>query len=66
MYCYFLAIGGAPKGHKLAVVNDEAYNCNFGANLGKVIYSADNDTCQYIDLSCRFLDAINDTILEKV
>ena len=63
---FFYAIGRDPQGLVVAVVNDEAGNCNYGANLGSIIYDASNDTCDYLDISCTFLHGFNDTIMVKV
>lgn len=50
----------------MAVVNDEAGNCSGGTYDGSVIYAPDNDTCDYIDISCRFLNVFNEVIAENV
>lgn len=64
--CFFLAIGGDPKGLKLAVVNDEAGNCDFGNNTGYISFDPVNLSCSYTDLSCTYLHAFDDSIAEKV
>ncbi|XP_043476598.1 ABC transporter G family member 23 isoform X2 [Leptopilina heterotoma] len=64
--CFFLSIGGDPKGLKLAVVNDEAGNCNFGNNTGHISYDPVNLTCYYKDLSCTYLNGFDDSIAGKV
>ncbi|XP_051164491.1 ABC transporter G family member 23 isoform X2 [Leptopilina boulardi] len=66
LMCFFLSIGGDPKGLKLAVVNDEAGNCNFGNNTGHFSYDPVNLTCFYTDLSCTYLNGFDDSIAEKV
>ncbi|XP_033209708.1 ABC transporter G family member 23 isoform X2 [Belonocnema kinseyi] len=63
---FFFAIGTDPKGLNIAVVNEEAGNCNYGINKGNVLYEPINKTCDFIDLSCRFLHGFNDSLASKV
>jgi hypothetical protein len=63
---FFYTIGLDPKDVVLAIVNDEAGHCNHGNNLGSIIYSPDDGTCDYIDISCRFLHGFNESIIRKV
>lgn len=62
---FFSAIGGDPTGLKMAVVNQEIGDCNGGINHGKIIYSMNDSTCDYVDLSCRFLHAFSPNITEN-
>ncbi|KAJ8686912.1 hypothetical protein QAD02_022706 [Eretmocerus hayati] len=62
---FFYAIGNDPKGVIVAVVNDEAGHCNNGNILGSVIYDPVESTCDYVDISCRFLDGFDETIMKK-
>ncbi|XP_003705981.2 ABC transporter G family member 20 [Megachile rotundata] len=62
---FFNSIGLDPKNLKISVVNEEAGNCNNGRNFGNVSYNYDF-TCNFSDLSCRFLSEINDSFLKKV
>jgi hypothetical protein len=62
---FFLAIGGDPKGLKLAVVDEELgnfKNCMEYSlyNPTEPIISA-NDTCDYHGLSCNYLNRINES-----
>ena len=61
----FWAIGRDLEGITVAIVNDEAGNCNDGRDLGHAIYNPINDSCQFINISCRFLDSF-DYYIEKV
>lgn len=63
---FFTAIGHNPRDIKMAVVNDEAGNCNYGLNIGSVIYKPDLEECNYVDISCRFLHGFNDALMDKV
>ena len=63
---FFNSIGQDPKNLKISVVNEEAGNCSNGMNFGNVIYDQNNFTCNYVDLSCRFLTEIDDTFLDKL
>ncbi|XP_015604185.1 ABC transporter G family member 23 [Cephus cinctus] len=62
---FFYSIGGDPRGLQIGVVNEEAGNCDFGNNVGQVVYMPNNFTCDFIDLSCRFIREFNDSIAEK-
>ncbi|XP_063988689.1 ABC transporter G family member 20-like [Diachasmimorpha longicaudata] len=59
---FFNAIGQDPRDLLLAVVNDEAGDCSGGNNLGTVIYDEEEDVCDYVDLSCRFLKGFQSSI----
>lgn len=63
---FFYAIGRDPKGIVVAIVNDEAGNCDNGNLIGSVIHNPEDGTCDYIDISCRFLNGFNSSIMEKV
>ncbi|XP_011506261.1 PREDICTED: ABC transporter G family member 20 [Ceratosolen solmsi marchali] len=62
---FFYSIGLDPKDVVMAVVNDEAGHCNYGKNLGSIIYTPDDGSCDYIDISCRFLHGFNESIMQK-
>ncbi|KAK0087918.1 hypothetical protein PV325_013694 [Microctonus aethiopoides] len=54
---FFNAIGQDPQGLIMAIVNEEAGNCQSGTYIGEVIYSFEDDyVCDFVNLSCRFLD----------
>lgn len=65
-FAFFYSIGGDPKGFSLAVINDEAGNCNFGMNHGSVSYDPKEKSCKYVDMSCRFLHDLGDSLIGKV
>jgi len=50
---FLFAIGPDPKDLKIGVINDEAGNCDYGNNIGKVWN--DEIICHFGNLSCRFL-----------
>ena len=50
----------------MAVVNDEAGNCYDGNYMGRVFNVPENYTCDFVDLSCRFLKSFNEDIAENV
>ncbi|XP_066602988.1 ABC transporter G family member 20-like [Prorops nasuta] len=62
---FFKGIGGDPKDLTIGIVNREAGNCDNGLNLGQVIYNPVYHTCNFVDLSCRFLNEYNDSIAYK-
>ncbi|CAB0037804.1 unnamed protein product [Trichogramma brassicae] len=62
---FFYAVGRDPQGVVVGVVNEEAGNCDWGKNQGQVIYNATRGTCDYRDLSCRFLYGFNESIMVK-
>ncbi|CAL7937627.1 unnamed protein product [Xylocopa violacea] len=62
---FFKSIGLDPKDLKLQIVNYEAGNCNYGQYRGNITYDVTDGTCHFVDLSCRFVTAINSSI-EKV
>jgi len=61
---FLLAIGGDPKDLKIGVVNDEAGNCDDGNNFGNVWN--DKIICHFGNLSCRFLNNIDNSIMIQV
>ena len=63
--CIFWAVGRDIEGVTVAIVNDEAGDCNNGRDLGHAIYNPINKSCQFINISCRFLDSF-DYYIEKV
>lgn len=71
VYIFFTAIGNDPVGLKIGIVNNEAGNCNNSMNNGKIIYSSSNNyddynTCNYIDLSCRFINSFTPQIADAI
>ncbi|CAK9795740.1 ABC transporter G family member 23 [Anthophora plagiata] len=66
MLCFFNAVGQDPKELSMYVVNHEAGNCTDGRNRGNVFYNETERTCDFVDLSCRFLNGINDSVVEKI
>lgn len=61
---FFNAIGDDPKDLTMAVINHEAGNCQAGNYLGQVLYKPD-EFCDFIDLSCRFLDDFNKNVMRN-
>ncbi|XP_011307480.1 ABC transporter G family member 20 [Fopius arisanus] len=59
---FFNAIGQDPKDLLMAVVNDEAGDCAGGKYLGTVVYDEEEDMCDYVDLSCRFISGFQEAI----
>ncbi|KOC58957.1 ABC transporter G family member 23 [Habropoda laboriosa] len=66
LLCFFNAVGQDPKELSMYIVNHEAGNCNGGRIRGTVFYNETERTCDFVDLSCRFLDGINDSVVEKI
>ncbi|XP_054005310.1 ABC transporter G family member 23-like isoform X1 [Hylaeus anthracinus] len=62
----FFAVGKDPTGISISIVNDEAGDCNNGRNWGNVTYDERDDTCKFVDLSCRMIHGINDSVVKKV
>lgn len=63
---FYLAIGGNPKGLKLAIVDDEIANFKFCQNSSLITTFAHNYTCDLHKISCRFLDGIPDEFYDKI
>ncbi|CAK9808490.1 ABC transporter G family member 20 [Anthophora quadrimaculata] len=66
MMCFFNAVGQDPKELTMYVVNHEAGDCSGGKYRGNVFYNETDHTCDFVDLSCRFLSGINDSVVEKM
>ncbi|XP_076759028.1 ABC transporter G family member 20 [Xylocopa sonorina] len=62
---FFKSIGLDPHDVNLQIVNYEAGNCDHGRYLGNVMYNATDDSCHFVDLSCRFIAGINKS-LDKI
>ncbi|XP_011859421.1 PREDICTED: ABC transporter G family member 23-like isoform X2 [Vollenhovia emeryi] len=60
----FLTIGQDTTNLKIAVVNDESGNCDYGNNLGNIWN--DEITCHFGNLSCRFLHNFDDLIAKQM
>lgn len=65
MTLFFVAIGADVKDIKFAIVNDENTNeaCSKINANNTVIFN--DDTCDFNSLSCRFLDELNDPMIDK-
>lgn len=66
MVLFFNSTGLDPKGLAISIVNDEAGSCNYGRNRGNVTYDENEFTCNFVDLSCRFIKGIDDSVLQKI
>lgn len=68
LLAFHYSFGHDPKGLLIGVINHESNNCDFGKNRGSVTYVPNDfgNTCDFVDLSCRFLHDINDTTAKKV
>nr|XP_012218889.1 PREDICTED: ABC transporter G family member 23-like [Linepithema humile] len=62
---FFAAIGGNPKNLTIAIVNEEAGNCNYGSNFGNVWYNEKDFVCYFANLSCKFLHSFDDSLVIK-
>ncbi|XP_046820334.1 ABC transporter G family member 20-like [Vespa crabro] len=62
---FHYSFGHDPKDLLIGVINRESNNCDFGKNQGNIIYTQ-NDICDFLDLSCRFLNDINNTTAKKI
>ena len=65
MSAIFWGIGRDLQGVTIGIVNEEAGDCNDGRNIGHVTSHSINESCQLINISCRFLDSF-DYYIEKV
>lgn len=63
---FYNAYGGEPRDLTVGIVNLEAGNCHLYENRGAVHYYEGNFTCEFIDLSCRYLRQIDDYSIKKV
>lgn len=63
---FLTCIGSDFKGLVVAVVNEEAGNCDSGINVGKTIRFPENKTCDYVNISCTFLNGFDNSIAIKV
>ncbi|XP_050449828.1 ABC transporter G family member 23-like isoform X2 [Cataglyphis hispanica] len=62
---FFIGVGGDPKNLKIGIINHEAGNCDYGNNIGSVLYDEENFSCHFSNLSCRFLHGYGDSIAEQ-
>ncbi|XP_076240281.1 ABC transporter G family member 20 [Calliopsis andreniformis] len=63
---FFNSTGLDPKELAISIVNHEAGNCDYGRNRGNVTYDTEEFTCNFANLSCRFIDGIDDSVLKKL
>lgn len=66
MILFFNAIGRDPKGLSISIINDEAHNCNYGRYRGNITYDENDRSCDFVDVSCKFIDGINGSVFKKV
>lgn len=66
MVLFFNSFGLDPKGLVISIVNEEAGDCAFGSYRGNVTYDENEFTCNFVDVSCRFTNGFNDTVLKKI
>ncbi|XP_011871116.1 PREDICTED: ABC transporter G family member 20-like, partial [Vollenhovia emeryi] len=59
---FLLAIGDDPKNLNIGIVNDEAGNCD-SSNFGNIWN--DEISCHFSNLSCRFLNNLDDSIVTQ-
>ncbi|XP_043268137.1 ABC transporter G family member 23-like isoform X2 [Venturia canescens] len=64
-FIFFNAIGNDLQGLRLAVVNNEAGNCSGGTYNGSVSFVSNNETCDFVDISCRFLNGFNKAVAQN-
>jgi len=62
--CY--AVGGNPKGLKLGIVNHEVESYKDCFNSSLITTIAKEDSCTLNKVSCRFMNEIDDSFMEKV
>ncbi|XP_032678963.1 ABC transporter G family member 23-like isoform X2 [Odontomachus brunneus] len=60
---FFIGVGGDPKGLTIGIVNDEAGNCD--GNFANIWYDEQEYTCHIGNVSCKFLQQINDATAMK-
>ncbi|XP_072759168.1 ABC transporter G family member 23-like isoform X2 [Anoplolepis gracilipes] len=63
--CFFIGVGGDPKGLTIGIINHEANNCDYGNNIGSVWYDEEYLTCRFDNLSCRFLHEYGNSIINQ-
>lgn len=66
MVLFFNSFGLDPKELVISVVNEEAGDCGYGLNRGNVSYDETDFTCNFVDLSCRFTNGFNESVLKKI
>lgn len=66
LVCFYVAVGGNPKGLRLGVVNEEVGNYRECYNDSLVTTFVHDSTCDIHKVSCRFLDQLNDSVAIKV
>ncbi|XP_048514725.1 ABC transporter G family member 20 isoform X2 [Athalia rosae] len=64
-FLFFNAIGRDPRNLHMAVVNEEAGNCNSSSMWGEINYDVETDVCEFVDLSCRYLHGFDESIVTK-
>lgn len=65
MLCFYLTLGGHPKGVLIGIVSDELSSINDCFNSSLITTFAHDDTCDLHKLSCRFITEITDEIAKK-
>lgn len=65
-FLFFNAIGGDPRDLHMAVVNDEAGDCNHNEMWNGVNYDTKTGDCYFSKMSCRYLYGFNDSFIIKV
>lgn len=63
---FYLAIGGNPKGTILGIVNDEITSPDDCFNSSLISSSTADHVCDLKQISCRFLQHINESIATQV
>lgn len=65
LVCFYVAVGGNPKGLNIAIVNDETTSFEDCANKSLITTYVHDDTCDLHKISCRFINHINDSVAIK-
>lgn len=67
MLAFLVAVGGDIRGIKIGIVNDEnMFNSCQGYNRNLTALPYNYTDCDFDNLSCRFLDDIEDPMMSKV
>ncbi|XP_077286475.1 ABC transporter G family member 20 [Arctopsyche grandis] len=64
---FFIAVGHEPREIRIGIVNDEVPNWNDCLNntYTSVFYNASEYTCQYDKLSCKYIQAFDESVIIK-
>lgn len=64
--CFYLAIGKTPTDLKIGIVNEEINNINDCFNSSLKTVFANEDICEFNDISCRYINELGDKSAHRI